>query len=203
MIKRIIFDLDDTLIPFPKNFIEGYKEVLDNFNLSITPIELYKLIGEYEPLYDHYDYDLLINFVNDRLGTNFDRTFLDKFMEVYDNLDLELNEGVRETLEYLSKKYSVVALTNWFTKSQKNRLKKLGILKYFDEVYGGDYKSKPHKEAFIHAAGDCKIEECVVVGDSIEMDIKPATKLGIKAYLYGSDDKYECIDKISDLMEVL
>lgn len=51
--------------------------------------------------------------------------------------------------------------------------------------------------------GDCKIEECVVVGDSIEMDIKPATKLGIKAYLYGSDDKYECIDKISDLMEVL
>ena len=188
MIKRVIFDLDNTLIPFPKNFIEGYKEVLNKFNLNITPIELYKLIGEYEPLYDHYDYDLLTNFVNDRLGTNFDRTFLDKFIEVYDNLDLELNEGVRETLEYLSSKYSVVALTNWFTKSQKNRLKKLDILKYFDEVYGGDYKSK---------------EECVVVGDSIEMDIKPATKLGIKAYLYGSDDKYECIDKISDLMEVL
>lgn len=203
MIKRIMFDLDNTLIPFPKNFKEGYKEVADNFNLNITPIELYELIGEYEPLYDHYDYDLLTNFINDRLGTNFDRTFLDKFIEVYDNLDLELNEGVRETLEYLSSKYSVVAITNWFTKSQKNRLEKLNILKYFDEVYGGDYKSKPHKEAFIHAAGDYKIEECVMVGDNIVMDMEPAIELGMKAYLYGNDDKYECIEKISDLMEVL
>ena len=203
MIKRIIFDLDNTLIPFPKNFIEGYKEVVDDFNLNITPIELYNLIGEYEPLYDHYDYDLLTNFINDRLGTNFDRTFLDRFMEVYDNLDLELNEGVIETLEYLSNKYSVVALTNWFTNSQKNRLKKLDILKYFDEVYGGDYKSKPHKEAFIHAKGDYKIEECIVVGDNIDMDIKPAIDLGMKYYLYGSNDKYDCIEKISELMEVL
>ena len=203
MIKRVIFDLDNTLIPLPKNFIKGFQEILDSFNLDMTPIELYKLIGEYEPLYDHYDYKLLTSFINDRLNTNFDESFLDKFMEMYDNLDLELNEGVRETLEYLSNKYSVVALTNWFTKSQKNRLKKLDILKYFDEVYGGDYKSKPHKEAFIHAAGNYKIEECVIVGDSIEMDIKPGKKLGMKAYLFGNNDKYECIDKINDLMEVL
>ena len=203
MKKRIIFDLDNTLIPFPKKFIVGYKEVLDNFNLNITPIELYKLIGDYEPLYDHYDYDLLTNFINDRLGTRFDKTFLDKFIEVYDNLDIELNESVRETLEYLSNKYSIVALTNWFTKSQKNRLKKLDILKYFDEVYGGDYKSKPHKEAFIHAMGNYKPEDCIMVGDSIDMDIEPSKKLGMKSYLYGNSDKYECINKISDLMEVL
>ena len=203
MIKRIIFDLDNTLIPFPKGFITGYKEVIDSFNLKITPVELYNLIGDYEPLYDHYDYDLMIDFINKKLGTNLDRKFLDKFMEVYDNLDIELNEGVEETLRYLSKKYSIVALTNWFTKSQKNRLKKLDILKYFDEVYGGDYKAKPYKEAFIHAAGEYKLDECVMVGDSIDMDIEPALKLGMKSYLYGSNDKYECIDKISDLKEVL
>ena len=203
MKKRIIFDLDNTLIPLPKNFIKGFQEILDSFDLNMTPIELYKLIGEYEPLYDNYDYDLLTSFINERLKTNFDKTFLDKFMEMYDNLDIELKEGVRETLEYLSSKYSVVALTNWFTKSQKNRLKKLDILKYFDEVYGGDYKAKPYKEAFIHAAGEYKLDECVMVGDSIDMDIEPALKLGMKSYLYGSNDKYECIDKISDLKEVL
>ena len=203
MIKRIIFDLDKTLIPFPKNFKQGYKEVLEEFNLSIKPMDLYNLIGEYEPLYDHYDYNLLLNFINERLNTNFDKTFLDTFMNIYDNLDMELNEGVEETLEYLSKKYSLVILSNWFTKSQENRMKKVCILKYFDKVYGGEYKSKPYKEAFINAMGDYKVEECIMVGDNIEMDIIPAEKLGIKTYYLGKSDKYNTINKISDLKEKL
>ena len=83
-------------------------------------------------------------------------------------------------------------------------MEKLDILKYFDEVYGGDYKSKPNREAFINAMGEYKKEECVMVGDNIEMDIKPALDLGIKTYLYGKKSEMcKTIEKISDLMEVL
>lgn len=203
MIKRIIFDLDNTLIPFPKNFKEGYREVLEKFNIYIEPTVLYNIIGEYESLYDHYDYDLLISFINNKLNTNFDETFLNAFMDMYDTLEVNISEDIIETLKYLSKKYSLVVLTNWITKSQEKRMKRAGILKYFDKIYGGDYKLKPNKKAFVNAMGKYKIDECIMVGDNIEMDIIPAENLGIKTYYLGKSDKYNTIDKINDLAEVL
>ena len=42
----------------------------------------------------------------------------------------------------------LVILSNWFTITQIERLRKNNLLQYFDEVYGGDYTIKPHKEAF-------------------------------------------------------
>ena len=203
MIKRIIFDLDNTLIPFP-NFEIGFKSVIDKYNLNITPTYLYKLIGSYEKYYDIYNYELLLKVLNKDLNRNLDKTFLDDFMDMYDSIDMKLDDGTVETLKYLKNKYSLVVLTNWFTNSQKNRLKKVNILKYFDEVYGGDLiKIKPNKESFIKAMGDFKPEECISIGDRIKIDIEPAEKLGIKAYLLGKSYKYNTIEKISDLKELL
>ena len=48
MIKKVIFDLDNTLMPFPKHFEKGFKEVLNKHNVDIEPILLYKAIGTYE-----------------------------------------------------------------------------------------------------------------------------------------------------------
>ena len=48
MIKKVIFDLDNTIMPFPEEFKMGFKEVLNKHNVDIEPIELYKAIGTYE-----------------------------------------------------------------------------------------------------------------------------------------------------------
>ena len=204
MIKRIIFDLDDTLIPFPKGFKNAYSKAIKKYGLNITPMELYELIGLYENYYDIYSYELLLELINSNLNTNLGKDFLDEFMYIYDNIDIKLESGVIDTLKYLKSKYSLVVLTNWFTKSQKNRMKNVGIFDYFDEVYGGDLvKVKPNKESFLMAMGNFKPSECVSVGDRIRIDIEPADKLGIKTYLLGESDKYNTIDKISDLKELL
>ena len=203
MIKRIIFDLDDTLIPFP-DFEVGFKNIIDKYSLNINPIDLYKLIGTYENYYNIYNYESLLKILNEDLNTDLDKKFLDDFMNMYDNIDMNLEDRVIDTLKYLKSKYSLVVLTNWFTNSQKNRLRKVNILKYFDEVYGGDLvKVKPNEESFIKAMGKFKPNECVSIGDRIKIDIEPAEKLGIKTYLLGESDKYNTIKKISDLKELL
>lgn len=204
MIKRIIFDLDNTLIPYPKSFEKAYIPYLKKYNLNITPLELYKLVGTYENYHNIYTYDLLLELINKNLNTSLGKEFLDEFIDIYDKLDEPLDKDVIETLKYLSSKYSLVVLTNWFTNSQKNRLKNTKILDYFDEVYGGDLvKTKPNEEAFIKTMGKFKPSECISIGDRIKYDIEPAEKLGIKTYLLGESDKYDTINKISDLKELL
>lgn len=46
------------------------------------------------------------------------------------------NKELIETIEKLSKQYELVLLSNYFEKSQRGRLKHIGIDKYFTEYYG-------------------------------------------------------------------
>ncbi len=208
MIKRIIFDIDNTLIDVPETIEEGYQQVLDKFNINYKGSDLYDAIGVYETCgkYKKYDEQKLIDTINKYLNLNLDITFMDEFLKMYDNLETKLNDGVKETLEYLSKKYELVCLTNWFTKSQENRLRKLDILKYFKEIYGTDkVVMKPLKDSFLSAIGNFKPNECVIVGDNLNVDIKVPHELGINVYHLNKNGKtkYPTIKNISDLKELL
>ena len=207
MIKRIIFDIDDTLIAFPKAFEEGYRKVIEKYNLYIEPKELYKIIGEYETSgkYKYYNVDELLKLINKRLNTNLDKSFVDEFFNMYNKLITPVSDGVIETLEYLKDKYELVALSNWFTDSQKERLKCAGIYRYFDDVYGTDIvPMKPLKESFLSILGNNKIEECLMVGDNFDVDIKTPLEIGMNVYyLTDKESNYPSIKKISDLKDVL
>ena len=48
MIKKVIFDLDNTLIDFPKDYAKEYDKVINKYNLNITSLDLYRIIGVYE-----------------------------------------------------------------------------------------------------------------------------------------------------------
>ena len=207
MIKRIIFDIDDTLMPFPKQFEEGYKNVLKKYNLEIEPKKLYNIIGEYETSgkYKYYDKEELIKLLNKRLNMNLDDNFVDDFFEMYNALITPIPKDVVDTLGYLKSKYELVTLSNWFTNSQEARLKKAGILKYFDKVYGTDIvPMKPSKESYMSVIGNNKIEECAIVGDNFDMDIKVPIEIGMNVYyLTNKETSYPSIKKISDLKDVL
>ena len=85
-----------------------------------------------------------------------------------------------ETLAYLSKKYELVILTNWFIECQIKRLENIGICKFFTEFYGAEQCTKPYKESFEQAAGKLQMDEIAMVGDSLKMDIKGALDAGIE-----------------------
>ena len=119
----------------------------------------------------------------------------------------KLDSEIIKTLNYLYKKYDLVVLTNWFKESQVNRMIKVNIKKYFKEIYTPEkFLNKPNKEAFI-IASENKIDECIMVGDDINTDIKGALSVGMKAIYLNKDGKKadNCINikNIVELMEIL
>ena len=207
MIKRIIFDIDDTLLHFPDNFEIYYNAALNKHNVNISAEKLYKAIGVYETCgkYTYYSKEDLLKLLNSELCLDLNISFIDDFFEIYKTIDTKAEKDVVDTLEYLSKKYELVALSNWFTELQESRLQNAGILKYFKKVYGADIvPMKPLKESYKSVIGDLKEEECVMIGDSILSDIKVPYEMGFKVYyLTDSESIYPTIKKISDLKEIL
>lgn len=208
MIKKVIFDMDNTLMDFPKNFEIGFKKVLDKFNVNIEPIDLYNAVGEYEKIgnYEYYTKENLIEVVNKVLNINLGLDFVDEFFSMYDKLITPIPMETIDTLKYLKSKYKLYIITNWFTDSQKSRLKEAGILEYFDEVYGTDIiPLKPKKECFMRVIGDLKPSECVMIGDNLEVDIKVPYEMGMQVYHLNKlgTSKYPTIRKIEELKERL
>lgn len=89
-----------------------------------------------------------------------------------------------EILDYLlAKQYKLHLITNGFEKTQHSKLQHSGLDKYFTEVITseGSNSLKPHKEIFDYAflkTGSIP-GECIMIGDSIEVDIQGAINAGI------------------------
>lgn len=208
MIKKVIFDIDNTLMDFPKHYEKHFKDVLNKYSLDIKPVELYNAIGTYETSgnYIYCNKEELIKVINKELNLSLTLDFLEDFFNMYDKLITEVDKEVIKTLEYLKGKYELYIITNWFTDSQKSRLKEAGILKYFDGVYGTDIiPMKPRRECFMSVIGNLDPSECVMIGDNLEVDIKIPYEMGMQVYhlnKFGTS-KYPTIRKIEELKERL
>lgn len=143
------------------------------------------------------------------LNLNLDISFIKKLEKRQSKLSF-IDDDLIDVLDYLSKKYELVILSNYFTNIQKNRLKNAKIDKYFSKVFGGDeIKLKPRPEAFLKAVYPNKKEECLMIGDSLKMDIEGALNVGLKVIAVDyfnklpKSDKYILIDDIKKLKEIL
>ena len=96
-------------------------------------------------------------------------------MELADSFiseNLALKDGVTEILEYFKAQNILLAVaSNTVTPVVENRLKRVGIRKYFDAIVGGDQvaKSKPAPDIFITAAEKLclKPQDCYAFEDSL------------------------------------
>ena len=89
-----------------------------------------------------------------------------------------------EILDYLTAKgYKMHLITNGFEKTQHSKLKYSGLAKYFEEVVTseGSNSLKPKKEIFEYAMNkvNCTTDNCIMIGDSIEVDIQGAMNAGM------------------------
>lgn len=206
--KKIIFDLDNTLIPWKEEYWNTINETFEYFNIKYSEEDILKFkeaIDNYENEYNTYQESTMQKILEDYLGFKLPYNFIEKWEE-YLSLcapDIVSNDDI-ETFDYLSNKYELVVLTNWFTEQQKARLEKAGIMKYFKTIIGTDIvKNKPHKESYTKACLPYNLDECIMIGDSVTCDYEGALKVGMKAILYDPNNKNKIEGlKISSMKEL-
>lgn len=188
--KVLIFDIDNTIIEWKDEYWLALKKTLEELNIQYNYKELSKVINDiFDTATNNKEIistNKITNKINKRLNLNLKGNFFQIFLEyLSDCAPNELDNEISSTLEYLSKKYILYGLTNWFAYSQKNRLKKCGVLKYFKEVYGVDNKkAKPYKEAFDPIFNKYKKLECLIIGDDLKTDIVAGINLEFDSCWY-------------------
>lgn len=207
--KRLLFDLDNTLIKWKDEYTIALQKTIEEFNIDIDYHVIDAVIEKQEKVHDMMNKEVLLNDINEETGLNLDMSFIERLFE-HQKYIADIDDDVIETLEYLKDKYDIVLLTNYFIEPQIGRLKKVGIDKYFSRFIGGDMVFiKPHKEAFLEGVKDLPLENVTMIGDSVECDVKGALDAGINIIQMDYFNKYEdnsnwpIARKFSDLKKFL
>ena len=206
MVKRIIFDQDNTLMMWKDEYDESYKKALDELNISYSDSDindLINIIDNYEKYYDMYNKKNMVNLINEKCRLKVPNNFVDVWMKYLCNCYSEDDKKNVDVLEYLSSKYELVVLSNWFRYSQVKRIENAGLDKYFiDMIFTDTVKNKPNKEAFIKACGSHQPSECIMIGDNYNVDILGAINAGLDAILLDKYNKSDYKNKIKDISEL-
>lgn len=210
MIKKIVFDLDNTLLFLSDEWEEKYKKFMDKYNLNISANDLFLCIGNFEKKMKNIvvSKQKLSEYVSNDLSIDFTIDMILELSEIYNNTPLLNTDTIYDALNYLSEKYELIAYTNWFTDDQIKRLKKYDLDKFFTKVYGWDIlPKKPSKEGLSEIIKNDDIENYIFIGDSIELDLEVPYSIGIATIFYNrkniKQNKYKEIFKIEELKNIL
>ena len=221
MIKAIIFDLDNTLLDFMKMKSYSIASAVDGM-ISVG-MNIYKdtSIKEIFNIYDNkgYEHQEVFNeFINNKLG-HINYKYLAAGIVEYKKAkekSLGLYPDVIPTLQILlDNDYKLGIASDAPSREAWIRLYTLNIHNMFNEVvtFNDTGFHKPAKEPFIKIAKklNVSIENCMMVGDWPERDIKGAKNVGMRTAFarYGSTDDisnsgadYD-LNSISDLIEII
>ncbi len=201
-IKRIIFDLDNTLIPWSNDYLEAVKKAVEEFAIAIPYEKMDDAYATYESFYVNYTFKNFQEHIKKQLGIEVPIEFIKKWMEYLGDMAMQVDLDLKETLEYLREKYSLVVLTNGFTDSQAKRLKTAGIREYFEEIYGGEEFMKPDRKSYLRACGAYNPQECIMIGDTYKTDYQGAIEAGLNAIFYDRKDTDIDVPKVGKLSEL-
>jgi putative hydrolase of the HAD superfamily len=196
MIKAVFFDIDDTLYD-----TSGFAELARKAALNA-------MIDAGLPL-SHQDAYLLLREIIKEKGSNYDKHFniltkrvfgeekpllIALGMITYHNVKfalLRLFPDTMSTLIYLKKNnYQLGVISNGLTIKQWEKLIRLGLYHFFDDVVTSQEagSEKPEREIFQLALDrmGCQAEKSIMVGNKFSDDILGATNAGMSAILVNS-----------------
>ncbi len=111
-----------------------------------------------------------------------------------------------EVLQELQKEYTLILISNTDCFSIPKVLEKFDLAKYFESVNlsckKGFIKTDKNFLKTILDEQGLQVEDCVLVGDSIQSDMSSAKKVGMKAILLDRKDSRDFEEKIKNLRDL-
>ncbi|MFD0793150.1 YjjG family noncanonical pyrimidine nucleotidase [Mucilaginibacter litoreus] len=202
--KHIFFDLDHTIWDFDKNAEETLHELYGVYKLRGVGLHSADLFIETYTRNNHKlwaQYHLGEITKLELRDARFKTTFMElglhpdlipaDFEDAYVNLcptKTNLFPHAHETLAYLKGKYTLHLISNGFKDSSQLKINGCNLGEYFANIIISEDVgvNKPDPQIFRHAielAGGT-IEESVMIGDSIEADIRGAMGVGMDAIYF-------------------
>jgi len=227
--KHLFFDLDHTIWDFDKNAEETLNELYHTYKLRDLGLHSPDRFVE---VYTQNNHQLWAEYHVGKITkqklreTRFSKTFIDlglspqhipqHFEDDYVNIcptKTNLFPKAHETLGYLKEKYSLHLISNGFKESTELKVRKNGLDSYFSNVVISEVVgfNKPDRAIFNHALNlaNAGVSESIMIGDSIEADIRGAQDYGMRAIYFNPERKEKPRDVeqeiacLSELMTLL
>jgi len=191
--KILLFDLDDTLLDFGANEINSLN-ILFHEHGYVFSDELFQVYNSVnKQLWTDYENGTIA--LDEVLNSRFSETLL-KMGKTVDGMEWEnqyrellgnghqLIDGALELCQSLSVSHRLFIITNGITKTQIKRLENAGLYSFFEDIFDSQSIGfqKPSKEFFDYVMGhinDFEIREALIIGDSLNTDIKGGLLSGI------------------------
>lgn len=225
-IRHIFFDLDHTLWDFETNIDITLREMYIRYGLEkhITSPEVF--IAEYHKQNQRY-WELYIDgkIKKAHLRTVRYQKTLEAFGIKNKRMAIQMGEDyIRlsplqkalfphtiEVLEYLQSKYTLHIITNGFEEIQTVKIRSSAIDHFFANLITSEKAGalKPHRKIFDYSIKlvNAKPDECLMVGDEPEKDVKGAINAGMHAVYFNPKGKelegVWSISSLNELIEVL
>ena len=223
-IQHIFFDLDHTLWDFDKNSGLTFEKI---FEIHEVDVSLEKFLNVYEPI--NFKYWKLYREEKvtkqelryGRLKDTFNEIDISLSDQLIDNLSEDyiaylssfnyVFDSTYDVLDYLNAKYELHIITNGFEEAQEKKMKASNLSKYFSTVTNSEMVGvkKPNPKIFNFAMdlANAKPEHSVMIGDSLEADIKGAIDVGMQALYFDYknldyNDSYQRITHLSALKDL-
>jgi len=203
--NTIFFDLDRTIWDFDANSKDTLNEIIEKNNLLSKFESFTKFYEVYQEINNH----LWSKYRDGKIqkeSLSWKR-FYDSFTKFgYDDIEIAkkvADEYIKisptktklfpysyEILDYLSKKYNLSIITNGFSEVQFEKIKNCKLDVYFSKIFTSEEVGvkKPDTKIFNHAISACgvKRQNCLMIGDDLEVDIIGARRSGIDQVFFNS-----------------
>ena len=229
MYKHLFFDLDHTIWDFDKNAEETLHELYHAYDLKQLGLHSADLFIEVYTKNNHQLWaDYHIGKISKEVlrSTRFSKTFIElgvspeSIPERFENdyvaicpTKTNLFPHAHDTLSYLQTKYNLHIISNGFKESTELKIGNTDLAKYFSTIFISEIIgfNKPDKAIFEHALNitGATVPESLMIGDSIEADIRGAQDFGMKAIYFNPanrerpDDIHHQITCLSELVKLL
>lgn len=198
-IQKIVFDLDNTLIPWEDRYNNAINKTFEELSFSYTSEDIKAVLGvirDYDRYYSKHDKDCFRYLLDERMSHHVPLNFVDCWLNNLGKcVPLLPDKALFSTLEDLANYYDLAVFTGWFRECQVKRLENSKLLPFFSEVIGTDeYPVKPYSEGFVRACGEYLPSECLMVGDNLDKDIMGASIIGMNTVLVDINNKNKKYD---------